>query len=105
AGISQAETSSVTSLDTKTNISAVIGNANKYAIGSGVSTMGQEMRQWWNDRMKNYFDFVYVPNHTKHGLLELNIKVTKQLDIDYNKRGRKIYYEHAKNSFAHSLLD
>lgn len=105
AGISQAETSSVTSLDSKTNISTVIGNANKYAIGSGVSTMGQEMRQWWNDRMKNYFDFVYVPNHTKHGLLELNIKVTKQLDIDYNKSRRKIYYEHTKNSFAHSLLD
>lgn len=105
--LSQAQVSNVVSPTNGGSISSLVGNANTYAIGQGASSSAQAMQRWWDQRVQNSFDFVFVPNvdpKTKQ-LLTLNINITKEIPIDYDPNGRKVFYEHKKNSFIVQNLD
>lgn len=96
--LSQSQLSNTLSPTTGSTISQLMGNANKYAFGQGFSASAQAAQHWWNQRVQNSFDFVYVPNvdpKTKTKL-KLNINITQEIPIDYN---------HEKNFFDQSKLD
>lgn len=105
--LSQAQLNTSTSSTTGASISALIGNANKYAFGQGFAASAQTAQQWWNQRVQSSFDFVYVPNvDPKTGKkLELNINITQEIPIDYNPDGRKVAYGNEKNATNTIQLD
>lgn len=92
--LSQAQTQS--NITNGMNISTIIKDGNKYALGQAGSSAAMSAQRWWDQRVQNSFDFVYVPNvDPKSGAkLRLNINITKQIEINYNPRGRKVAYEH-----------
>lgn len=105
--LSQSQLSNVSSPTTGTTISSLIGSANKYALGQGAAASAQSAQQWWNQRVQNSFDFVYVPNvDPKTGkLLTLNINITQAIPIDYDLTGRKVFYSHSNNAMIAVNLD
>ncbi len=89
------------------SFSTLIGNANRYAMGQGFSAAAQATQHWWEQRVENSFDFVYVPNvDLKTGKkLALNINITQEIPIDYNPEGRKVAYDQQNNFFKSAPLD
>jgi integrating conjugative element protein (TIGR03752 family) len=105
--LSQSQLSNVTSNQTGSTIATLIGSANKYAVGQGFSASSQAAQKWWNQRVQNSFDFVYVPNvDPKTGKkLQLNINITQEIPIDYDPKARKLFYAHDKLSDVAEKLD
>jgi len=105
--LSQSQLSNTLSPTTGASISQLIGNANKYAFGQSFSNSAQAAQHWWNQRVQNSFDFVYVPNvdpNTKEKL-KLNINITQEIPIDYNHNARKVFYNYDKNLFTQESLN
>lgn len=105
--LSQSQLSNVSSSQTGSTISSLIGSADKYAFGQGFSASSQAAQKWWNQRVQNSFDFVYVPNvDLKTGKkLALNINITQEIPIDYDPKARKLFYGHDKLSDVADRLD
>jgi hypothetical protein len=78
-------------------IRTLMGDANKAAIGQGASTAAQAAQTWWNRRVQNSFDYVYVPNVNKNDghVMKIVVNITQQIPIDYNPNARKVSYEDA----------
>lgn len=89
------------------SITTIIHNANTYAAGQGLSAAAQAANQWWVDRMKSTFDYVEVPNWNPrtHQLLQLNVKVTQSIALDYNHKDRKVIYAHDNSQSTNNSLD
>lgn len=89
------------------NISTLVGNANTYAQGQGLSAAAQAAQQWWVDRMKSTFDYVEVPNWDPktHQLLQLNVKITREIPLNYNFNARKVMYDNQMGSSSNNSLD
>lgn len=105
--LSQAQLNNTTSSSGGSTISSLVGNANTYAFGQGFSASAQAAQTWWNQRVQNSFDFVYVPNvDPKTGKkLQLNINITQEIPIDYDPNGRKVFYDHQQNTTTTPQLD
>lgn len=105
--LSQAQTASTTPTNGNPSISTIIGNSNTYAAGQAGSAAAQAAQQWWTDRAKSSFDFVFVPNvdPKTHQLLKLNININQQIEINYDPNGRKIAYEHLHQNVIATHLD
>jgi integrating conjugative element protein (TIGR03752 family) len=104
--LSQAQLSNTTST-TGVSISQLIGSSNRYALGQGIAGSSQAAQRWWEQRVQNSFDFVFVPNvdpKTKKKLL-LNINITQEIMIDYDVSHRKVFYTHDTNLFTTNQLD
>lgn len=88
-------------------VSTIIGNANTYAQGQGLSQASREANQWWVQRMKSTFDYVEVQNwdENTHQLLQLNVKITQSINIDYDDAGRKVDYANTSMSPTNHRLD
>jgi integrating conjugative element protein (TIGR03752 family) len=105
--LSQAQLNTSTSATTGATISTLIGSANKYAFGQGFSSAAQAAQKWWDQRVQNSFDFVYVPNvdpKTKKKL-ELNVNITQEITIDYDPTKRRVAYEHQTKTDITPQLD
>jgi len=89
------------------NISTIVGSANTYAAGQGLSAAALAAQQWWVQRMKSTFDYVEVPNWNPktHQLLQLNVKITQSIPLDYHFNARKITYENDIHSPFNNSLD
>lgn len=89
------------------SITTIIHNANTYAAGQGLSAAAQSAQQWWVDRMKSTFDYVEVPNWnpSTHQLLQLNVKITRSIALDYNQKDRKVIYAHDSRQSNNNSLD
>lgn len=105
--LSQAQLNNTTSPTSGSTISSLVGSANTYAFGQGFSASAQAAQKWWDERVQNSFDFVYVANvDPKTGKkLKLNINITQEIPIDYDPNGRKVFYDHQQNKFTASQLD
>jgi integrating conjugative element protein (TIGR03752 family) len=105
--LSQSQLSNVSSSQTGSTISSLIGSADKYAFGQGFSASSQAAQKWWNQRVQNSFDFVYVPNvDLRTGKkLALNINITQEIPIDYDPKARKLFYANDKLSDVADKLD
>lgn len=91
--LSQAQLNHMTSGEGST-LSQLVGNAHQYALGQGFSASAQAAAKWWEQRVQNSFDFIYVPHidpKTKKPL-QLNINITQEIPIDYDPAGRKVFY-------------
>lgn len=71
-----------------------MGSANQYALGQRFSASAQAASKWWEQRVQNSFDFVYVPHidPRTHQPLQININITQEIPIDYDANGRKVCY-------------
>ncbi|PIZ05153.1 MAG: TIGR03752 family integrating conjugative element protein [Gammaproteobacteria bacterium CG_4_10_14_0_8_um_filter_38_16] len=79
------------------NIRTLIGSANKAAIGQGGSAAAQAAQTWWNRRVQNSFDYVYVSNvdsKTGHPM-KVVVNISKQISINHDSNARKVSYENA----------
>jgi len=70
-----------------------------------MGTTGEALNAWWLRLMKSMTNFVYASNFDSktHKILQLNAKITSQVNFDYNPIGRKISnkgqnYEDENNS-------
>ena len=79
---------------------SLTGSVGKYMLGGAVAGGTQQVMDWYTQREKNSFDAVYVPAGKK-----AVINITKQIAINHDPNGRKIYYEHTKNSSNNTSLD
>ncbi len=103
---------SAAQMQTTTGVNApgfatVIGNANTYAAGQGLSTAARDANSWWMQRMKSTFDYVEVPNWNSetHELLQLNINITKPINIDHDEIGRRVDYANSTHASINNNLD
>ncbi len=77
------------------SISTLVGSANRAGIGSAGSAASQAAQTWFNQRVQNSFDYVYVPNidsKTGHPM-KVVVNISKEIHIDYNNNARKVDYE------------
>ncbi|MCW5588129.1 MAG: TIGR03752 family integrating conjugative element protein [Legionellales bacterium] len=86
--------------------STLIGSANKAALGQGASAASQAAQTWWNRRVQNSFDYVYVPNidHQTGKPTKVVVNITQQIPINYDVSARKVSYEDALQT-DHRELD
>lgn len=105
--LSQSQLNNTTAPMTGSTISQLIGSSNKYAMGQGFSAAAQSAAQWWNQRVQNSFDFIFVPNIDLNNgkKLELNINIAQEIPIDYDFSKRKVFYTHQENPFTTANLD
>ncbi len=80
--------------------SSLTGSVGKAMLGGAIQGGTEQVMNWYTQREKNSFDAVYVASGKK-----AVINLTEQIDINYNPNGRKIYYEHTKNSLRNTSLD
>jgi len=87
-------------------VSALIGSADRAGIGAGGSAAAQAAQTWFNQRVQNSFDYVYVPNvdPATGKPMKVVVNISKEISIDYNNSSRKVDYEQDKN-LLNSQLD
>ena len=105
--LSQAQLSHTALSERSGAFSQLVGSANQYALGQGFSASAQAAAKWWEQRVQNSFDFVYVPHidpKTKKPL-QLNINITQEIPIDYDSNGRKVFYTHEITNESLAGLD
>lgn len=84
-GMSQAQTTSV--VDNGAIVGAVTGNNGQYVLGQALGGGLRETAEWFRQRYGQTFDAVYVPPGQ-----ELAVHIDKEIQIDYNRNGRKVKY-------------
>jgi integrating conjugative element protein (TIGR03752 family) len=87
------------------SIHALIGSANKAAVGQGGTAAAQAAQTWWNQRVRDSFDYVYVPNvnpKTRRPT-KVVVNITKQIPIDYNPNARKVNYDNSLQTLDRQL--
>ena len=87
------------------SIQALIGSANKVAIGQSVSAAAEAAQTWWNRRVRNSFDYIYVPNmNPKTGRpMRVVVNISQQIPINHNPKARKVNYENSLQIFDSQL--
>lgn len=105
-GLAQAQVQNFGGSETTVSSFQRISNSNQYALGQAVSGMASGAADEWKDISKNMYDYVFVPNWNKETkrLIRLNIIINKQIDIDYDKNGRKVNYERALNDNSNNII-
>ncbi|MCX4030178.1 TIGR03752 family integrating conjugative element protein [Endozoicomonas sp. SM1973] len=66
----------------------VSGNVNQYALGSAISSSTSEVSKWLLERQQKSFDVVAVEPGK-----EVIVHVEDAIEIDYDKEGRKVFYD------------
>lgn len=93
-----AQTETFTSADSATTV--VNGNTSKYAAGEavreGISSSGEVIDELYS----NAFVSIWVPNNQ-----QIDVNITRQLNIDYDPMGRKLNYEYNNHKSYASELD
>lgn len=79
---------------------SLTGSVGKFMLGGAVQGSTQQAMDWFTAREKDSFDAVYVPAGQK-----AVINIVKEIAIDYDQNGRKIYYAHEKNRKNNTSLD
>lgn len=105
AGVGFANAFSASQTTSTTNIiggstTTVTGSPYKYAGGQAVANSASGVQQWWKDREENSFDAIYVPAGQ-----EVVVNFSKEIDIDYNPKGRKLFYANRSNPYVSRSLD
>lgn len=87
------------------SFSRLIGNANEAALGQGGSAAAQAAQTWWNQRVQNSFDYVFVSNINPktHRPMKVVVNITKQIPINYDPTARKVSYENKSQNFNNQL--
>ena len=81
----QSQTTSVTGTDSV--VTAVTGDAGKFALNSGIAGGLEKVSEWVAQRYGQTFDAIYVPPGQPVAL-----HITQAIKIDYELNGRKVSY-------------
>lgn len=102
----QAQTSNQSSILGSITTS-VTGSQSKYVLGQAGVNATNQIEGWWHDREENSFDAIYVPTVQENkSLTEIAVNFSKEIDINYNPKGRKIVYENNNNTlYTRRTLD
>lgn len=72
---------------------SVTGSPTKFILGQAGSNAATEAQQWWQDRVEQSFDAVYVaPTDEKGQYVEIAVNFVREIHIDYDTKGRKLDY-------------
>jgi integrating conjugative element protein (TIGR03752 family) len=96
----QSETTTTVSGTTGTGTTTVTGDVGSYVLGKTVAGGAAEIRKWLDERFDQSFDAVFV----KPGI-HLAVHVDKQLDIDYDSKGRKVSHAQNLDLYRRNQLD
>lgn len=97
-GLADAETQTKTYSD-GTSGQVVVGDRLKNAGLNSISSGTADVKQYFADRMGQYFDVIYVAAGQT-----LDIHITDEIKLDYDPMGRKVRYESNSNA-AHGFMD
>lgn len=102
----QAQTSNQSSILGSITTS-VTGSQSKYVLGQAGVNATNQIQEWWHDREENSFDAIYVATvQEDNSLTEIAVNFSKEIDINYNPKGRKIVYENNNNTlYTRRTLD
>jgi hypothetical protein len=102
----QSQTTSHTNLIGGTS-SSVTGSPSAYMAGQAASSAASQVQQWWHDREAQSFDAIYVPTVDEKTTQPIFIAVnfSKEIQLDYDPKGRKIVYGHSDHAVANQNLD
>lgn len=96
----QAETTTTVSSTTGTGTTALTGDVGSYVLGKTVAGGAAEIRKWLDERLEQSFDAVFVQPG-----IRLAVHVDKQLDIDYDPKGRKTSHAPTLDPYRRAELD
>ena len=91
-----AETAQV--VDDGAVVSAVVGDAAKFALGRAASEGVGEIQQYLADRLSSTFDAVFVPPGA-----EVSLLIQQEITIDYEPSGRRLDYAKGRPSHNRAL--
>ena len=79
--------------------SGLTGDPQKYAANTALASGVSEISDWYNRRVEDSWDVVYIPPGQK-----LSVLIDQELRLDLNPNGRKVNH-YANQKLAHSTLD
>lgn len=105
AAIAQAQMQTYTSMSQGTSGSIVNGNLAKYAGGGALNDGSKAALAWYQARINNIFDVVFVPSTSKGMPRQLIFNITQTIPIDLNHNKRTLNHENnnAKHYFDTTL--
>lgn len=80
-----------------TNVS---GSSGQYAALQATKGMGKELTEYFKERQSQTFDVVFVRSGAP-----LAIHIDREIAIDYNPNGRKVFYEETSSTQTAARLD
>lgn len=96
----QAETTTTVSNTTGTGTTTLTGEVGSFVLGKTVAGGAAEIRKWLDERLDQSFDAVFVQPG-----INLAVHVDKQLDIDYDPKGRKVSHVSSQDPYRSNQLD
>ena len=103
AGIAQAQMSTMSNAFQVS--STLTQDMGKFVIGKSANTMAEKTLEWFNQRIHDVFDAIYVPATTKGEAKTITVHITKTINIDYDKNARTIGNETFNQTHLSSRLD
>jgi len=97
-GFADAETETKTYSDGSSG-QVVVGDHLKNAGYNAVAGGASDVKQYFTDRMGQYFDVIYAPAGQV-----VDIHITDEIKLDYDPMGRKVRYESHSNA-THGFMD
>lgn len=100
----QAYAKSLSNAEYQTNTTAegnairqLVGDGTKAAVGEGLNGAASNLQDWWNRRIKNAFDFIWVSNWNAQTqqARQVVINITEPIAIDHQVDARKVDYTSA----------
>ncbi len=95
-----AETTTSVSEQTGTATSNVTGDVGAYTIGKAISGGSEEIAQWLEERQSQSFDVVYAEPG-----VEIAIHLDREIPIDYDPQGRRVFYANKTDPHHTARLD
>jgi len=84
--------------------SQLTGSLKKYLAGATISNAAQKTLAWYNSRVDDIFDAVYIPAAKNHHPTKLVFNISKTIPINFNKNSRKLSYaNNQQNSFNNNF--
>lgn len=102
-GLAQSQTTTFTS--GIGGVNSLTKDVGQYLLGSSIGGASDKTLSWYNDRVADITDAIYIPATSNKKPLTLTVHVTKTINIDYDKKGRTIGHENSNQTTYLSRLD
>lgn len=102
-GIAQAQLSTMTNAFQSNQV--LTQDTGKYVGGMAMGGLADRTLDWYNKRITDVFDAVYVPAVSKGKIQAVSVHITKTINIDYDKNARKIRNDSYAKDITTASLD
>lgn len=93
--IAQSQTTTLSNISQGTTGSIFSGNLGKYAFGTATGDASKAALDWYQARVNDIFDAVFIPSTEAGKPRKLIFNVNKTIPIDLDQKGRKLSYENS----------